>query len=152
MTVAKEMRLKAIGVVNSPFREPDEVPRGKELRECESQIEIYPEYVEGLKDVEGFSHLFILYWMHRAPPAALLAKPRLDDRMRGLFATRAPHRPNPLGLSLVRLIKVERNILKVKGLDAIDQSPVIDIKPYIPSPEEKQEIKIGWLEGKINLS
>ncbi|MDH5404953.1 MAG: tRNA (N6-threonylcarbamoyladenosine(37)-N6)-methyltransferase TrmO [Candidatus Aminicenantes bacterium] len=146
------MSLKAIGVVHSPFREPEEVPRGEELRECESQIEIYPEYVEGLKDVEGFSHLFILYWMHRAPPASLLAKPRLDDTMRGLFATRAPHRPNPLGLSLVRLIKVEGNILKVKGLDAIDQTSVIDIKPYIPGPEHRQEIKIGWLEGKIKLS
>ncbi|MFB0519191.1 MAG: tRNA (N6-threonylcarbamoyladenosine(37)-N6)-methyltransferase TrmO, partial [Acidobacteriota bacterium] len=112
--------MKAIGVVHSPFREPGEVPRGEELRECESQIEILTEYAEGLKDVEGFSHLFILYWMHRAPPASLLAKPRLDNKMRGLFATRAPHRPNPLGLSLVRLIKVEGNILKVKGLDAIN--------------------------------
>lgn len=152
MTAPAEMSLKAIGVVHSPFREPGEVPRGEELRECESHIEIYPEYVEGLKDVEGFYHLFILYWMHRAPPAALLAKPRLDDTMRGLFATRAPHRPNPLGLSLVRLIKVEGNILKVKGLDAIDHTPVIDIKPYIPGPEHRQEIKIGWLEGKIKLS
>ena len=152
MTAAEEMRLRAIGVIHSPFREPGEVPRGKELRECESQIEIYPEYEEGLKDVEGFSHLFILYWMHRARPASLLAKPRLDNRMRGLFATKAPHRPNPLGLTLVRLVKLEGNILKVKGLDAIDQTPLLDIKPYIPRPEEKQKIKIGWLEGKINLS
>lgn len=152
MTAPAEMSLKAIGVVHSPFREPGDVPRGEELQECESQIEIYPEYVEGLKDVEGFSHLFILYWMHQAPPAALLVKPRLDDKMRGLFATRAPHRPNPLGLSLVRLIKVEGNILKVKGLDALDHTPVIDIKPYIPGPEHRQEIKIGWMEGKIKLS
>ena len=146
------MKLKAIGVIHSPFREPKEVPRGKELRECESHIEVYPEYEEGLKDVEGFSHLFILYWMHRALPATLIAKPRLDNRKRGLFATRAPHRPNPLGLSLVRLVKVDRNILRVKGLDAIDQTPLIDIKPYLPSPEEREKIKIGWLEGKINLS
>ena len=152
MTGAKEIRLKAIGVIHSPFREPWEVPRGKALRESESRIEVFPEYEEGLKDVEGFSHLFILYWMHRAQPASLLAKPRLDDRKRGLFATKSPHRPNPLGLSLVRLVKVEGNILRVKGLDTIDQTPLIDIKPYIPSPEEKQKIKIGWLEGKINLS
>ncbi len=152
MTAAAEMRLKAIGVVHSPFQEPGEIPRGKELRESESKIEVFPEYAGGLKDVEGFSHLYILYWMHRASPAAVLAKPRLDDKMRGLFATRAPHRPNPLGLSLVRLIKVEGNILKVKGLDAIDQTPIIDIKPYIHGSEHRQEIKIGWLEGKISLS
>ena len=151
MTATEQMRLKAIGVIRSPFRKPEEVPRSEELRESESQIEVYPEYEEGLKDVEGFSHLFILYWMHRAHPATLLAKPRLDDRKRGLFATRAPHRPNPLGLSLVRLVEVKGNILRVKGLDAIDQTPLIDIKPYIPSPEEKQKIKLGWLEGKINL-
>ena len=152
MTAPAEIKLKPIGIVHSPFRERGAVPRGEELRESESQIGIYPEYAEGLKDVEGFSHLFIIYWMHQAPPAALLAKPRLDDKMRGLFATRAPHRPNPLGLSLVRLIKVEGNILKVKGLDAIDHTPVIDIKPYIPGPEHRQKIKIGWLEGKISLS
>jgi len=152
MTAEEEMKLKAIGVVHSPFREPNEVPRGKELRECESQIEIYPWYEEGLKDVEGFSHLLVLYWMHRAKPATLLPRPRFDHRKRGLFATRSPHRPNPLGLSLVRLVKVDKNILRVKGLDAIDQTPLIDIKPYIPRPEEQEKIKIGWLEGKINLS
>jgi len=152
MTAAKEMRLKAIGVIHSPFREPGDVPRGKELRESESRIEVYPEYEEGLKDVEGFSHLLILYWMHRAHHVSLLAKPRLDDRKRGLFATKAPHRPNPLGLTLVRLVKVKGNILIVKGLDTINQTPLIDIKPYISSLEEKQKIKIGWLEGKINLS
>jgi len=145
-----KLELKPIGVIHSPFKRREEVPLWEERFKITSRIEVYKEYEEGLADVEGFSHLIILYWMHRADSFSMKVIPRRDTQLRGLFATRAPNRPNPLALTLVKLIARQGNILQVKGLDALDGSPLLDIKPYIPDRYQAEEISLGWLSGKIN--
>ncbi len=103
----------------------------------------------GLKDVEGFSHILILYWLHKATGYSLLVRTPWDAKPHGLFTTRSPRRPNPIGISVVELIERRGHILRIKGIDAIDGSPLIDIKPYVPEFNEKGAVKIGWLEGKV---
>jgi tRNA-Thr(GGU) m(6)t(6)A37 methyltransferase TsaA len=114
-----------------------------------SQIEVFKEFEEGLKDIEGFSHIIVIYWFHKSQGYHLLVKTPWDDRLHGLFTTRSPNRPCPLGLTAVELIARENNILKVKGLDAIDGTLLLDIKPYVPLIDEKSTVKPGWLEGKL---
>jgi len=114
-----------------------------------SEIEIYKEYEEGLKDIEGFSHLIVLYYFHKSDSYRLLVKTPWDTKLHGLFTTRSPNRPYPIGFSVVELVERKGNILKVKGLDAIDNTPLIDMKPYIPVIDSETNTKIGWLEDKI---
>ena len=108
------------------------------------------EYVEGLKDLEGFLHIILICHFHQSKPYSLLVKPYLDENLRGVFATRASSRPNPIGLSIVRLTKVEDNILHIQDVDIIDNTPVLDIKPYVPRFDQRETTKIGWLKNKIN--
>ncbi len=115
-------------------------------------IEIFPEFIPGLKDLEGFSHIILLYYLHQAGPAKLEVTPFLDSQPHGIFATRAPTRPNAIGLSVVRLTKIEGSILYVEHLDILDGTPLLDIKPYIPEFDFQPEVRIGWLEqarGKV---
>ena len=112
-------------------------------------IEIFPEFAEGLQDLEGFSHIILLYHCHQSKAFRLKVKPFLDDVERGLFATRAPARPNPIGLSIVRLNHIERATLSVQDIDIIDQTPLLDIKPYVPQIDAHTVEGIGWLEKKI---
>ena len=114
-----------------------------------SQTEIFKELEEGLQDIEGFSHIIVIYWFHKSEGYHLLIKTPWDDKLHGLFATRSPHRPCPLGLTVVELVAREKNILEVKGLDAIDGTPLLDIKPYVPLIEERPVARPGWLEGKL---
>jgi len=111
-------------------------------------IEILPEYAAGLRDLDGFSHLHLLTHLHRARPGELEVVPFLDDRTRGVFATRAPGRPNPLGLSVVRLLEVAGSTVHVSGLDLLDGTPVLDLKPYVPEFDHVEAERIGWFEGK----
>ena len=111
-------------------------------------VEVYPKYVEGLKDLEGFSHIMLLYHFNRTKEYSLTVKPFLDDNDRGVFATRAPSRPNPIGLSTVRLNKIENGTLFIEDLDILDNTPLLDIKPFIPAVDNRRTNKIGWLEGK----
>lgn len=137
------VEMKPIGIIHSPYRTEEEAPhQGKEEI---SEIEIFDEYGEGLKDVDGFSHLHIFYWLHRSTQYSLSVKTPWDELQHGLFATRSPNRPNPLGYSVVQLIGREGNLLKVKGLDAVDGTPVVDVKPYIPDLDAKPEATKGWL-------
>ncbi len=110
---------------------------------------MFKEYEQGLEDIDGFSHLVLIYRFHRSKGFNLRVKPFLDDRVRGLFSTRAPRRPNQIGLSVVRLVKRLRNSLYVKGIDVIDGTPLLDIKPYVPDFGPGEKVKIGWLAGKI---
>jgi len=110
---------------------------------------VFKEFEEGLQDIEGFSHIIVIYWFHKSQGYHLLVKTPWDDKPHGVFATRSPHRPCPLGLTVSELLGREKNILKVKGLDAIDGTPVLDIKPYVPPLDESSSTKIGWLEGKL---
>jgi len=107
-------------------------------------VEIYPEYAEGLQDLEDFSHIFLLYVLHESSGYSLLVKPFLDDKLHGLFATRYPARPNPIGLSVVRLIAHKGNVLEVDGVDMLDGTPLLDIKPYIPDFDGRSDTRNGW--------
>ena len=117
-------------------------------RGIQGRIELRPEYSTGLKDLEGFSHLLVLYHFHRVTGYQLQVTPFLDSEERGLFATRAPRRPNPIGLSVVRLMKIEGATLYLENVDVLDGTPVLDIKPYIPEFDSPDEARAGWLEQK----
>jgi tRNA (adenine37-N6)-methyltransferase len=109
--------------------------------------EIDPAFVEGLADLEGFSHVVLLFHLHRAGPARLRVVPFLGGEARGVFATRAPVRPNPIGMSVVRLLGVHGHRLELGNVDVLDGTPLLDIKPYVPDFDQPQEVRLGWLEG-----
>ncbi|WP_324735349.1 tRNA (N6-threonylcarbamoyladenosine(37)-N6)-methyltransferase TrmO [Thermococcus sp. SY098] len=142
---------KPIGIIHTPFKEPRGIPiQPSAARGIEGKVEVFPEYVQGLKDLEGFSHVILIYHFHLAKPGSLLVKPYMDDEYHGVFATRAPSRPNPIGLSIVRLVKVKGNILHVKDVDIVDRTPLLDIKPYVPDFDVREVERIGWLENNIH--
>ena len=143
------LELKPIGIIHSPHRNIRVAPYQGYRSEEISQIEVFEDFEEGLKDIEGFSHIVVIFWFHKSEGFHLLVKTPWDDVLHGLFATRSPHRPCPLGLTVAELIARQNNILKVKGLDAIDGTPLLDIKPYITSIDERSVVKAGWLEGKL---
>jgi tRNA-Thr(GGU) m(6)t(6)A37 methyltransferase TsaA len=136
-----------IGVIHTPFKDLDSMPIQPA---CETsaagEVEIYPPYVDGLKDLDGFSYIVLLYHLHAVKRVSLQVTPFLDDQPHGLFATRAPTRPNPIGLSVVRLTGIKGNMLSVDDVDILDGTPLLDIKPYIPEFDHHPDAKIGWLE------
>jgi len=138
------VNLRIIGVINSPYKIASDVP--SRFRKEISKIEIYKEYQQGLKDIEGFSHIHIFYWLNKSKEYSLCVNTPWDDIPHGLFATRSPHRPNPIAHTIVKLVEKNSNILKVKGLDAIDGTPLLDIKPYIKKDDIKKGSVSGWLE------
>ena len=136
--------LKIIGIIHSDYKNTHQAPpQGKNEI---SKIEIYPEYEPGLKHIEGFSHINVFYWLHKSEGYHLDVLTPWDTTAHGLFTTCSPHRPNPLGYSVVKLVKREKNILTVKGLDAIEGTPVLDIKPFFKRVRDDEEIKQGWVE------
>ena len=136
-----------IGIVHSPYTEPAGTPiQGAFAPEVEGTIEIFEEFSEGLADLDGFSHIWLLYQFHRSSGYRLRVVPFMDDSERGLFATRAPRRPNPIGLSLLRLLKVEGCVLHVAELDILDGAPVLDIKPYSPVFDARPDARSGWID------
>lgn len=136
-----------IGRVRSPFQEPAGTPIQPVFAgESEGIVEVFPEYAEGLRDLDGFERIWLLYWLDRAPPACLRVVPFRDEVERGVFATRVPCRPNPIGLSCVRLLRIERNLLTVAGVDILDGTPVLDIKPYVPQFDAFPQSRAGWLD------
>jgi tRNA (adenine37-N6)-methyltransferase len=140
-----------IGVVHSPFKEPKNVPiQATASKGTTGTIEVYPEYVAGLKDLEGFSHIILLYHFHLIKDSHLLVKPFLDDKLHGVFATRSPARPNKIGISTVHLTGIENNTLHIEDLDIVDGTPLLDIKPYVPEFDCRKTAEIGWFSGKIN--
>ncbi|MDI6776282.1 MAG: tRNA (N6-threonylcarbamoyladenosine(37)-N6)-methyltransferase TrmO [Syntrophales bacterium] len=112
------------------------------------EVEVFEEFEEGLADLDGFSHIILLYLFHKSDSYSLKVKPFLDDSLRGLFATRHPGRPNPIGLSVVKLLSRRKNILRIAEIDALDGTPLLDIKPYVPQFDQREKVKVGWLEGK----
>ena len=143
------LKLTPIGIIHSPYKNMGDVPHQGYKSEEISQIELFREFEKGLKDIEGFSHIIVIYWFHKSQGYHLLVKTPWDESLHGLFTTRSPHRPCPLGLTVVELLARENNVLKVKGLDAIDSTPLLDIKPYIPLIDEKSVVKPGWFEGRL---
>ena len=138
----KSMSLRCIGIIHSPFTEPADAPiQAATSAETKGSVELRQEYAPALKDLEGFERIWLLYWFDRAKPFKLTVKPYLDKAKRGLFACRAPCRPNPIGMSPVRLIKIEGNILHIEDVDILDGTPLLDIKPYVPKFDCFQDAK-----------
>ncbi len=141
------MQIQPIGVIHSPFTTPAGVPiQPRYAKGAEGTVEVYEPFAEGLADLEDFERIWLVYWFHRAPPARLRVVPFKDRRERGLFATRAPCRVNPIGLSSVRLLGVEGRMLRVAELDVLDGTPLLDIKPYVPQFDCYEVRRFGWLE------
>lgn len=142
-------QVAAIGVIHSPYREKEGMPIQAARSEAVGTVEIYPEYAAGLEGVEEFSHLFLFYRFHRSPAEIkLTVQPFLDDHEHGIFATRYPVRPNCLGFSVVRLLKREGNRLTVQGVDVLDGTPLLDIKPYFPDFDVFEATRFGWYEKR----
>ena len=142
----RAVTLHPIGVVRSPYSSTSEIPKGLGAKhEVEGTIEILPELEEGLKDVEGFSHLYVIWIFDRAEGAELTAYPPSDNRPHGVFATRSPQRPNPIGLTVVELLGRTGPTLRVRGLDMLDGTPIVDLKPYLSNVPPEQ-LRRGWLD------
>ena len=138
--------LRPIGYVRSPYTDTAAIPKGLGAQhEAEGVLEILPEMEAGLADIEGFSHLIVIWVFDRAGAGSLIAHPPSDDRPHGVFSTRSPERPNPIGLTVVKLLGRDGNKLRVHGVDMLDGTPIVDIKPYLSSLPADQ-IKRGWLE------
>lgn len=142
-----DVTFRPIGLIRSPHTDPAATPiQPVYAKDCLGRAEILPAFADGLVDIEGFSHIYLLYHLHRAPPAQLSVKPFLQDVEHGIFATRAPCRPNPLGLSLVRLLRREGNILHLSGVDLLDGAPLLDIKPFSPRFDTVENPRGGWTD------
>ncbi len=145
-----EIRYKPIGIIHSPFKEPSGTPiQSAGASGVEGRVELFPEYAKGLKDIEGFSHIILIYHFHLSGKVSLEVVPYMDNRLHGLFATRAPARPNPIGISIVKLLKVQGVMLYVRDVDIVDSTPLLDIKPYVPD-FDLREAQIGWLAKELN--
>lgn len=137
-----------IGVVHSPFTEPHGTPiQPRAALGVQGTVELLPEYAPGLEGLDGFTHVILLVHLHRAGPYRLRVKPFLEDVVRGLFATRAPSRPNPIGLSIVRLLRVEGATLYIENVDIVDGTPLLDVKPYVPRFDAPPDAGNGWVDS-----
>jgi tRNA-Thr(GGU) m(6)t(6)A37 methyltransferase TsaA len=137
-----------IGVIHSPHKRAEETPiQPTYAQGIAATAEIFPEYVDGLRDLEGFSHIYLIYHLHKVKSVQMVVQPFLEDVDRGIFATRSPRRPNPIGISIVRLVRVENNILHLTDIDVLDGTPLLDIKPYIPRFDPRESVRGGWQDG-----
>jgi tRNA-Thr(GGU) m(6)t(6)A37 methyltransferase TsaA len=145
--MSEAVTMTPIGFARTPYTQTSQIPKGPGAKHtAEGVIEIEPELEQGLTDIEGFSHLYVIWLFHRAEGFDLMATPPTDAIAHGVFATRAPRRPNPIGLTVVQLLGRDGHRLRVRGLDMLDGTPILDIKPYLSSvPEES--LKRGWLDG-----
>lgn len=141
----KEWNFRPIGFVKSPYTDTNQIPKGLGAEQrAEGMLEIAAEFQEGLLDIEGFSHLFVLWVFDRVEGFDLIASPPSDTRTHGVFSTRSPHRPNPIGLTVVELLRREGRVLHVRGVDMLDGTPILDIKPYL-SGIVADNVRRGWL-------
>jgi tRNA-Thr(GGU) m(6)t(6)A37 methyltransferase TsaA len=144
-----KITFEPIGIIHSPFTDLADMPiQPTGEKAAEGTLEIYPAFRDALADLEGFSHIYALYFFHKVNGWQPKVVPFLDKQPRGLFSTRAPRRPNPIGLSLLKILAVEGGSVRVAGVDILDGTPLLDIKPYIPGFENPQDVHIGWLEGR----
>ena len=139
-----EFVMRPIGEIHTPFVDKRDTPIQPSRSTARRQVEVYPAYVAGLHDLDGFSHIILLYAFHRSDDYTLVVKPFLDDQERGLFATRYPARPNPIGLSIVRPLAIHNHVLEINGVDVLDGTPLLDIKPYVPDFDAQTDVRTGW--------
>lgn len=136
-----------IGIIHSPFTELEGMPiQPAGAAGITGSVEVFKDYYPGLMDLDGFSHIILLYHFHRSKGFDLHVVPFMDSQLRGLFATRAPKRPNPIGLSVVQLDKIENNVLYIRNVDILDGTPLLDIKPYVPEFDAQMKVRTGWIE------
>ena len=143
-----EIIMRPIGILHSPFIEKDRTPIQAARSQAIGYVEVYPEFADGLKDIEALSHIYLLYAFHESSGYALHVKPFLDDQEHGIFATRYPRRPNPIGISIVKLLSRMENTLTVEGIDTLDGTPLLDIKPYVPDFDLRTDVRAGWYETR----
>lgn len=142
----KPINYQPIGFIKTPYKNIEDMP----IQPCgalqvQGQLIVYPEYTHGLTDLKGFSHIYLIYHFHKVQDYKLIVTPFLDDKPHGVFATRAPKRPNPIGLSIVRLVSIENNVLILENVDILDGTPILDIKPYVPAFDQQNNARVGWL-------
>ncbi|MBN1152851.1 MAG: tRNA (N6-threonylcarbamoyladenosine(37)-N6)-methyltransferase TrmO [Dehalococcoidia bacterium] len=148
-TPTPEVRYTPIGLVHSPHTSDDLArPTRLHKRDIEGSIEVFPEYIDGLRDLEGFSHVLLLCHLHLSAGFSMVVKHASDMKTHGLFATRSPRRPNPIAVSVVRLRRIEDNLLHVIDIDLVDGTPVLDIKPYVPAIVDGDEVRTGWMDRR----
>jgi tRNA (adenine37-N6)-methyltransferase len=146
-----QITLSSIGIIRTPFATKEGMPiQSTGAKGIKGQIHLKEEFITGLADLDGFSHIILIYNFHKSTGFELLTTPFLDNTQRGIFATRAPMRPNPIGLSVVRLLKIEKNILYIENVDMLDGTPLLDIKPYIPDFDIHATEKNGWIDSKTD--
>ncbi len=141
-----------IGVIHSPFKTTAGTPIQPAGAEgVAGEVALFPEYREGVKDLSGFSHLILIYHFHLSKPlSSLLVRPYMDAAAHGVFATRAPSRPNSIGISIVRLVGIDGNILHIRDVDIVDGTPLLDMKPYVPAFDIRKVERFGWLERNVH--
>ena len=146
MDIDSLISYRIIGIIRTPYKKKKGVPIQSAYSNADGIIEIFPQYSEGLKDLDGFSHIFLIYHFNKVSDFQLKVTPFLDKEEKGIFATRAPLRPNPIGLSIVKLIKIniDSNRIRINGVDMLDETPLLDIKPYVPIFDHR-DAKSGWL-------
>lgn len=146
--MTQQLNIEPIGMIETPFREPAGTPiQPSRANGARGKVRIDPRLHDGLKDLEGFERIWLIYWFHKAPGSNLLVTPFLDSLQHGIFATRAPARPSPIGMSVVRLLAVNEGVLEVEDVDMIDGTPLLDVKPYVPEFDCYPNSKAGWFEG-----
>ena len=146
-----EIKYTPIGIIHSPFKKTKGTPiQPAGAKDIDGTVEVFPEWAEGLEDVEGFSHIILIYHFHLSKITPLKVKPYMDNNAHGVFAMRGPSRPNPIGISIVRLVRIEENILHIQDVDIVDGTPLLDIKPYVPEFDIREVEKTGWLDKNVH--
>ena len=141
---------KSIGILHTPFKTKEGIPiQGVFDPDARGRAEVFKEYEPGLQDIEGFSHLILIYVFHRSTGYDLVCRPYMEDQVRGLFAIRAPRRPNPIGFSVVRQERREGNVLYLAEMDVMDGTPLLDIKPFVPRFDHREGARVGWMEERF---
>jgi tRNA (adenine37-N6)-methyltransferase len=145
--MSDELTLEPIGVIETPFREPHGTPiQPSRAQGARGRVRLEPQFLAGLQDLAGFERIWLIYWLHKAPGLSLRVTPFLDQQERGVFATRAPTRPAPIGISVVRLLAMEEGVLDIADVDMIDGTPLLDIKPYVPEFDCFVNSRAGWFD------
>ena len=143
----EEIRLKPIGIIHTPYKEPKGMPiQGKFEKDMRGTIRLFPKYQAGLKDIEGFSHLILIYYFNRLTEERIVGMPFLEDKEHGIFAMRSPYRPNHIGFSIVKLEEEKDNVITFSEVDILDGTPLLDIKPYVKHFDSRHNVKNGWID------
>ena len=152
LVAVMNFKLSPIGLIHTPLKTSENVPIQPAFSDVEGEAEVLSEFVDGLHSLDGFSHIILVYWFHKAKSPKLKVRPYLDQTEHGVFATRVPSRPNPIGISVVELIRINENKIVFKGADMLDGTPLLDIKPYVPGFDGVSDARVGWLERHLSDS